>query len=183
MSTRSILLGGLLFVIAPAMALGASTTQPVHHTSKVTSHVKAHVAPAPKVAPADEYFGRMKMSILGISNSIKDTGTREGFDPAHASNYYGGLALTEDALKDWAHKYPQDSWIPRRAYDLSHDFWRMHTPQADAQANTCRNLLFHQFPHDHWTMLARKETPDKVAPVVASAPAPAATSTPASTHQ
>src|SRR5579863_3339607 len=124
-----------------------------------TASHPAHAAPAPKVAPADEYFGRMKMSILGISNSIKDTGTREGFDPVHASNYYGGLALTENALQDWARKYPQDSWIPRRAYDLSHDFWLMHTPQADAQANACRNLLFHQFPHDHWAVVARRESP------------------------
>jgi hypothetical protein len=135
-----------------------------------------HVRPAPTmVAPADEYFGRMKMSILGITNSIRDTATREGFDPANASRYYGSLALTEDALEDWAHKYPQDSWIPRRAYDISHDFWLMHTPQADGLANRCRWLLFMQFPRDHWTTIARHESAAIVAPMTAIGPAAGAT--------
>lgn len=127
-----------------------------------------------KVAPADEYFGRMKMSILGITNSIRDTGLREGFDPANASRYYSNLAFTENALEDWAQKYPQDSWIPRRAYDLSHEFWRMHTPDANVQAQRCRAVLFRQFPHNHWAVIARRESAVSVAPVapaVASVPA------------
>lgn len=169
MFTRSIALGALLVALSPVSAFAGSTSSSVHHTA-----AKTHAAPAPKVAPADEYFGRMKMSILGITNSIRDTGTREGFDPSHASRYYGGLALTENALLDWAHKYPQDSWIPRRAYDMSHDFWRMHTADGDHQAQVCRNVLFHQFPHDHWTHIARGETAAKVAPVAVIAPAPAA---------
>lgn len=121
-----------------------------------------------KVAPADEYFGRMKMSILGITNSIRDTGTREGFDPANASKYYSGLSFTEDALEDWAQKYPGDSWIPRRAYDLSHEFWLMHTPEADAKAQRCRLVLFRQFPHDRWAVIAKTESALTVAPVAAA---------------
>ena len=170
MFTRSIALGALLLAIAPASALASSTSTAVHHTAAVK-----HAAPAPKVAPADEYFGRMKMSILGITNSIRDTGMRENFDPSHASQYYGGLMMTENALLDWAHKYPQDSWIPRRAYDLSHDFWHMHTSDGDRQAQVCRNILFHQFPHDHWARIARVENSAKVWPVAVSAAAPAST--------
>src|SRR5690348_2366336 len=172
MFTRSVALGALLLSIAPAMALASSTPTSVHHTAAVK-----HAAPAPKVAPADEYFGRMKMSILGITNSIRDTGTREGFDPSHASQYYGGLMLTENALMDWAHKYPQDSWIPRRAYDLSHDFWHMHTADGDRQAQVCRNILFHQFPHNHWAQVARTETSAKVWPVAVGAAPSASTTT------
>jgi hypothetical protein len=123
---------------------------------------------ASKVAPADEYFGRMKMSILGITNSIKDTGIREGNDPANASKYYSGLAYTEEALEDWAHKYPQDSWIPRRAYDLSHEFWLMHTPAADASAARCRAVLFTQFPHDRYAAIAKTESALTVAPLASA---------------
>lgn len=168
MFTRSMALGALLIAMSPAAAFAGSTSTSVHHTA-----VKPHAAPAPKVAPADEYFGRMKMSILGITNSIRDTGTREGFDPTHASQYFGGLLLTENALLDWAHKYPQDSWIPRRAYDMSHDFWRMHTTDGDRQAQVCRNVLFHQFPHDHWAVIARRETAAMIAPLAAAAALPA----------
>jgi len=177
MFTRSIALGALLLAMAPVSALASSTSTPVHHTAAVK-----HAALAPKVAPADEYFGRMKMSILGITNSIRDTGTREGFDPTHASQYYGGLMLTENALLDWAQKYPQDSWIPRRAYDLSHDFWHMHTSDGDRQAQICRNLLIRQFPHNHWTTVARAETSAKVWPVAVSAASSASETTQQQQH-
>jgi hypothetical protein len=161
---RIILAGALVLALAPAPSYAAGTK-----TTPAKAH--AHGAHAIKVAPADEYFGRMKMSILGITNSIRDTGLREGFDPSSASKYYNGLAFTEDALEDWANKYPQDSWIPRRAYDLSHEFWRMHTPEADVQAQRCRAILFRRFPHNQWAAVARGESAVNVAPPVASVPA------------
>ena len=38
-----------------------------------------------KVAPADEYFGKLKMSILGIRNTIKDQGIKIDYDPQKAA--------------------------------------------------------------------------------------------------
>ena len=151
MKTNRIIVGALALALTPALTF-AATSNPA------PSHAAAHAAPAPKVAPADEYFGRMKMSILGITNSIHDTGLREGYDPSNASKYYTTLALTENALEDWSQKYPQDSWIPRRAYDMSHDFWLMHTPQGNAEANRCRTILFRQFAHNRWAVIARRES-------------------------
>src|SRR5271165_2699807 len=98
------------------------------------------------VAPVDEYFGRQKISTLGIDNLIRDTDQRESADPAIAARLYGGLMAAEDALEDWAAKYSHDNWIPKRAYEMSHLFWRMHAPEANAAADRCRNLLFNQFP-------------------------------------
>ena len=158
MTSRMMIVGGLLLAFAPTASMAATSATPHHHAA-------AHAAPAPKVAPADEYFGRMKMSILGITNSIHDTGIREGFDPTNAGKYFNSLALTENALEDWTNKYPQDSWIPRRAYDLSHEFWLMHTPAGNTQAQRCRAILFRRFPRNHWTVAARGESASTVAPV------------------
>jgi hypothetical protein len=116
------------------------------------------------VAPADEYFGRQKISTLGIDNMIRDTTQRENFDPSLAYRLVGALSTAEDALEDWAAKYPHDSWIPKRAYLMSHLFWRMHTPEANAMANRCRTLLFKQFSHTRYAVLARVETPAMIAP-------------------
>ncbi|HME81805.1 MAG TPA: hypothetical protein VKF82_06985 [Candidatus Eremiobacteraceae bacterium] len=140
------------------------------------------------VAPADEYFGRQKISTLGIDNLIRDTEQRENFDPALASRLLGGLSAAEDALEDWAAKYPHDSWIPKRAYEMSHLFWRMHTSEANAMADRCRNVLFKQFPKTKYAVLAHVETPSMVAPDPAvdppaagaqgaQSPAPASTTT------
>ncbi len=111
------------------------------------------------VAPADEYFGHLKMSILGIGNTIKDTTIRVSSDPDHAARYYGGLNWAEEALEDWARKYPQDNWIPQRAYDMSHVFWRMRTAEADSAAKRCRDLLFIRFPRSKFALRAGGETP------------------------
>jgi len=118
------------------------------------------VAPKPQaaVAPADEYFGRQKLSTLGIDNMIHDTDMREGFDPQLASRLYTPLMAAEDALEDWAKKYPGDTWIPKRAYLLSHLFWRMNTPEASRAAERCRSVLFMDFPKNKYALLARKES-------------------------
>lgn len=109
-------------------------------------------------APLDEYFGPLKMSVLEIGNRIHDTDTRMRYNPELASRHYTGLYNAEVALEDWARKYPNDSWIPARAYDMSHLFWRMHTPAGNAQAERCRSLLFRQFGHSRYTRLARGES-------------------------
>jgi hypothetical protein len=114
-------------------------------------------AAKPVVAPADEYFGRMKLSILGIGNIMHDTKLREAFDPAHASDNYAKLALAEDALEDWAAKYPQDTWLPGKAYYMSHEFWAMNTPDGDRAAERCRALLLTRFATSRYSVRARGE--------------------------
>ena len=175
MARHIIAAGALVLLLAPAAALAAGT-------STKTVPLSAHTTRVSRVAPADEYFGRMKMSILGITNSIRDTGLREGYDPSNASRYFGGLSYTEDALEDWSQKYPQDSWIPKRAYDLSHEFWVMHTPEANAKAERCRAILFRQFPQNRWAVVARTETPSIVAPVAVAPAAPIDPAAPATQH-
>lgn len=70
------------------------------------------------VAPADEYFGRLKMSVLGIANIIKDMRLRVEADASRTPSIFGALANAEDALRDWEGKYPHDSWIPRNLLAL-----------------------------------------------------------------
>jgi hypothetical protein len=111
----------------------------------------------PVVAPADEYFGRMKLSILGIGNIMHDTKLREAYDPSHAADNYAKLSLAEDALEDWAAKYPQDTWLPGKAYYMSHEFWAMNTPDADRAAERCRALLLTRFATSRYSSIARTE--------------------------
>jgi hypothetical protein len=130
------------------------------------------------VAPADEYFGRQKISTLGIDNMIHDTDMRESFDPELASRLYNPLMAAEDALEDWAAKYPHDTWIPKRAYLLSHLFWRMRTSEGNAAADRCRSLLFKSFPTNKYATLAHHETqatwaPPQTAAQAAAPPSPA----------
>jgi hypothetical protein len=134
-------------------------------------------AAKPVVAPADEYFGRMKLSILGIGNIMHDTKLREAYDPAHASDNYAKLALAEDALEDWAAKYPQDTWLPGKAYYMSHEFWAMNTPDADRAAERCRALLLSRFASSRYSVRAHSEVAAMFQPKATTAIASAASTT------
>ncbi|HEY1868171.1 MAG TPA: hypothetical protein VGG70_07710 [Candidatus Cybelea sp.] len=63
-------------------------------------------------APGDEYFGRMKMSYLGIDNTYKDGAISAGeftTDPRLISK----LDFATEALHRWAQKYPNDPQLAR----------------------------------------------------------------------
>lgn len=155
-------------LLTAAVALAFAWSSPGFATQPAKSHkASTHAQPAPRVAPLDEYFGKMKLSPLGINNTIHDTNLRISYDTPHAARYYQTLAWAEDALHDWARKYPHDTWLPGRAYFMSHVFWRMHAPEADAAAGRCRLMLFKQFPKSHWAALAKHETKEKIAPLQA----------------
>lgn len=77
----------------------------------------AAAAPAPRSklqdsAPADSYFGRLKMSFLGINNTFKDAAISAGdhtTDPAIT----GKVDFAMEALNDWQRKYPRDPQLAR----------------------------------------------------------------------
>ena len=146
-------------VIVAAALTQAATAGSVAPKPAPAKHVPAKPAAAakPAVAPADEYFGRMKLSILGISNTIHDTKLREGYDPVHAAANFDKLSLAEEALEDWSKKYPHDTWLPGKAYYMSHEFWAMNTADGDREAERCRSLLFTHFATSPYTTKARTE--------------------------
>jgi hypothetical protein len=62
-------------------------------------------------APADEYFGRYKLSFLGIRNIIRDMGI-EGDSPLALPLQEGRIHEVAGSLADWANRYPRDKWLP-----------------------------------------------------------------------
>ncbi|HLI95727.1 MAG TPA: hypothetical protein VKT72_06525 [Candidatus Baltobacteraceae bacterium] len=67
----------------------------------------AHV----KLAPADEYFGRQKMSILEVGNRLRDMSRRLHSPAVNAQDIVHTASMTEDAMRDWQRKYPADPWL------------------------------------------------------------------------
>ena len=66
-------------------------------------------------APADEYFGKMKMSYLGMNNTFRDTAITAGDHSTNAA-LVAKIALAEDALEAWGRKYPRDPQLARTYY-------------------------------------------------------------------
>ena len=64
------------------------------------------------VAPADEYFGRLKLSFLGINNTFRDAGISAGSHTTEQS-IASKVDFAMDALNDWQRKFPGDPQLAR----------------------------------------------------------------------
>ena len=169
-----------LVAAATTAAMSATTPAKPHPTAKSAPHATKQVARAKcKVAPADEYFGKLKMSILGIRNTIKDQGIKADIDPEKASSTLGAIALTEDAIHDWQRKYPCDSWLPGTVYALQHFYLKIHSNDGVKHVHATYAWLRHDFPKSHFVQIARREDGEASAvPVPVGAPIAAASAAP-----
>lgn len=98
-----------------------------------------------KVAPADEYFGRMKMSILGIRNQLHDLSLRLSYSPEKSEDVLGSASMVEDALRDWEHKYPADPWLAKSVYELTALYARVHTAHGRESATRALQWLLSRY--------------------------------------
>ena len=87
--------------------------------------VPAPAVAASRVAPADEYFGRLKMSILGIRNQLRDLEAKAYYRTSSRGALIGEATFIEDAMRDWSAKYPGDPWIPGFRHRLQRVYVRI----------------------------------------------------------
>jgi hypothetical protein len=126
-----------------ALALACSFTAP------------AFAEPSTSLAPADRYFGRLKMSILGVRNQIKDLALRADMHPEDAEHIYDKAVLVEDALRDWHKHFPRDPWIPKYAYSLAQLFGKLDYDDARVRRNDTLDWLIATFPESEYAQLPR----------------------------
>ena len=124
------------------------------------------------VAPADEYFGKLKMSILGIRNEIKDMTTKVGFQPDNAASQLGTCALTEDAIHDWEHKYPADTWIPKTLLELQRLYATSNVPEFQQHMKATYAWITTRYKTSKYATVARTEYNAKLAALANPTPAP-----------
>ncbi len=139
---------------AAASARAPASPPKPHAAAKPVAHAKA---PKCKVAPADEYFGKLKMSILGIRNVIKDQGLKIDVYPEKADSTLNSIALAEDAVHDWQHKYPCDSWLPGTIYAIEHFYGKIHTSAGVKHVHAAFAWLRHDYPKSRLVVVALKE--------------------------
>lgn len=97
------------------------------------------------VAPADEYFGRLKMSVLGIANVIHDMRNRVETSPERTPSIFGGLANVADAIRDWETKYPHDTWIAKDLLALENCYLAAPGDRAQDMAIRTEAWLQHDY--------------------------------------
>lgn len=117
--TFATLLACLVILALGNFALPAPSPQPTAKpTTKAAALSKAQqqkLAELKASAPADEYFGKMKLSFLGINNTFRDQAIRAG-DHTTNPSVTGPLGWAEDALRAWQKKYSKDPQLARSYY-------------------------------------------------------------------
>lgn len=140
---------GLVFLIGAASCVGtatsASATTIAPKTHAATTHPTAKAASKPSIvvlAPADEYFGPLKESYIGMRNRIRDLGLRYDVNHDIAVQTLAAAQLTERAVHDWEKKYPRDTQIPKTIYLLQRLYTKVLTQDARNHAHQCAMWLF-----------------------------------------
>ncbi|HKE36316.1 MAG TPA: hypothetical protein VKB39_02740 [Candidatus Baltobacteraceae bacterium] len=100
-------------------------------------------------APGDEYFGRMKMSYLGIDNTYKDGVISAGAYTTDA-RLISKLMFANDALQAWEKKYPDDPQLAR-SYFFGEAVWRkVYTPDGQHIAWQYIQTLVHKYGNTYF---------------------------------
>lgn len=144
----------------------ASRAPVAHKASRAKPAIPKVVFLKYKVAPADEYFGRLKLSILGIRNTIRDMGYKVDANPEHKMAL-NAVALTEDAMHDWEAKYPKDSWIPPAILSLERLYAKVDSDEARAHAKFAMVWLVRDYPATAPGKTGKKELADHLVGVKA----------------
>jgi hypothetical protein len=110
---------------------------PIRVITTVTS--MPHDAYMGTLAPADEYFGRMGMSILGIENQLKHINYMLDYD--YGAREYGETALVAESIDDMHKVYPRDRDLPMLLLWCYQTLQRMDDWRAKAAASHLRAIL------------------------------------------
>jgi len=139
----------LFFVLTVLPLLALAAPQP--------AFAATHVAMVSRVAPADEYFGRLKMSILGIRNELRDLDQRLTYSPDKGAEILGSALFVENAIHDWEAKYPADPWLARSVYQLTHLYARIHSSDAHVKAVSTLHWLVSRYSRSPFCTVAETE--------------------------
>jgi hypothetical protein len=145
--------------------LATKKSAPAKKTAAVKKAAPKRVTgyhPHPGLAPADEYFGRLGMSILGVRSKVKDLGLEADLHPDHARAILNNALWVEDAMRDWAKKYPFDRWLPRYAYALEVMYEKMPGPDAHKRAVKQVAYLTAYFPQTLYGRVGRAKLAEGV---------------------
>lgn len=100
-------------------------------------------------APGDEYFGRMKISYLGIDNTYRDGAISAGAYSTD-TNLIKKLDFATEALQRWAAKYPKDPQLPRSYFLAIQALRKVYTQPEQQLSWQFIQLLVTKYPTSYF---------------------------------
>jgi hypothetical protein len=106
-------------------------------------------------APADQYFGKLKMSALRIryeTMQLKKRYETHQLLPEQAEHL---LLLTQDAFDQWARAYPKDPWLASTGYAIAALFGELPGATARDHAVALYGYVKTTFPTSSYATSSR----------------------------
>ncbi len=97
-------------------------------------------------APLDQYFGKMKMSAIGLRMDVDRLGRRYHARTISDPDLVHDAGLAQDALVAWQQKYPKDPWIVPTAFHLEQLYQAVQSNEARTQALVMLHFLAEKYP-------------------------------------
>jgi hypothetical protein len=116
------------------------------------------------LAPADEYFGRYNLSVLGIANHIRDAGLRIDAGDDARTMLSGPLSFVNDAVKAWEAQYPADPWIAKDLLALEGVYLRIPTDEGFRLASQTETWLITDYPNTTYASRGRTQLAEATLP-------------------
>jgi hypothetical protein len=112
---------------------------------RVIARVEAipHELKLTRTAPADEYFGNLKYSPLGVRNEV--VRINKYLDKGWGFRMEGDALQVDSAVEDWQKQYPHDFTLPATLLDAYRLFERVGTPKTISAAESVKTLLLVEY--------------------------------------
>jgi hypothetical protein len=124
----------------------------------------AQTSAAGRLAPADEYFGPLKMSVLGMRNVLRDEAAKlASANPPAPAAAFAHANLVERSVLDWEAKYPADHWLPRTILGLERLFGHIPSAESRQHAGEVATWLMTRYPNSPEAVQARSEVAESPA--------------------
>ena len=96
-----------------------------------------------RTAPADEYFGHLKLSPIGVRNEV--IRVNKYLDRGWGYRMEPDALQVESAVEDWQKQYPHDGTLPATLFDAYQLLERVDTEKTKAAGTQLRTLLLVQY--------------------------------------
>ncbi len=96
-----------------------------------------------RTAPADEYFGNLKFSPLGVRNEV--IRINKYLDKGWGYRMEGDSLQVENAVVDWQKQYPHDRTLPSTLLDTYRLLERVETDKTKSAAAAVKTTLLVQY--------------------------------------
>ena len=152
----AVALGSVALSAAPATKPAHKVAQKDPCAAKKSKWARLQCEEYTHSAPGDEYFGRMKLSYLGINNTFHDETIRAG-DYTTNSGIISKVAFADEALEAWAHRYPGDPQLARTYFLAIAMYKKIYTQDAQQKAWDYMHILTSRFASTYFGKLEKAD--------------------------